>query len=174
MAASNNSSDDGITITVVSSGSSEGCSELPIDDERKRRRRDSNRESARRSRIKKQEHLDGLLKQIGYLIRQNEEILKKIGEIGVSLEVFESENAVLRAMKNSLETRLVSLESVIEIVKVVRGGSTSSSSSAAGGGFNDDGVDNNNKNSSDPMMKPWQLPCPSMPITIHSFKDYNF
>ncbi|GAB4843021.1 hypothetical protein Ancab_012998 [Ancistrocladus abbreviatus] len=131
-------------------------------DEKKRRRMESNRESARRSRQRKQQHLDDLIKEIGRLTRENEEFGKKIGELTQTYAAVEAANAVLTAEKNRLAAMLESLECVIDIARVVRGGNP---------------LDNGINNVCDQgavdqmmmMMNPWQLPsCPSMPIMASS------
>ncbi|XP_021774092.1 bZIP transcription factor 53-like [Chenopodium quinoa] len=146
---------------VVSSGSSGGCNSI---DEKKRRRLDSNRESARRSREKKQKHLDNLLKEVSGLELQNKEIMNKIDGISNVLGGLNDQNNELKTLKDKLEKRLDALESVIEIGKVVRGSSSNINSAEE--------INNNNCH---PMMKPWQLPChyPSLPIFATSFKDFN-
>lgn len=169
MAELNDTSD--VKNTVVkpagSSGSSEGCSNIPID-EKKRRRMESNRESARRSRQKKQQHLDDLIKQVARLTRENQEFEKKIGEISRVFAGFEAQNKVLTSQKDKLAAELDSLESIIEVSKVVRGSppstATTTTTVANGGNY------------SDPMMKPWQLPCPSLPIMASSstFRCFKF
>uniref|UniRef100_A0A7C8Z3J6 BZIP domain-containing protein n=1 Tax=Opuntia streptacantha TaxID=393608 RepID=A0A7C8Z3J6_OPUST len=133
------------------SSGSEGCGGGI--DEKKRRRMESNRESARRSRQKKQQHLDDLIREVGMLKRDNEEFSNKIEQFSGQFAGADAQNKVLRAEKERLVRRLESLESVIEIAKMVKG----------------EGSNNNNVNGeeglglydSDPMMKPWQLPCPS-------------
>ncbi|XP_057546304.1 bZIP transcription factor 53-like [Amaranthus tricolor] len=139
-----------------SSGTSEGSSDFVMD-EKKRRRMESNRESARRSRQRKQQHLDELLKQVSALTRENEDIGKKIDEVSGILSKFEAQNKVLNSAKDGLAAKLDSLESLIEVGKIVGG-------SSSGGNYDDV--------NSDPMMKPWQLPCPpSMPIYASTSLD---
>ncbi|XP_021730446.1 bZIP transcription factor 53-like [Chenopodium quinoa] len=161
-ASKSNLRSDGKTSSkaVVSSGSSGGCSSI---DEKKRRRLDSNRESARRSREKKQKHLDNLLKEVSGLELQNKEIIYKIDEISDVLVGLDDQNNELKTLKDKLETRLDALESVTEIAKVVRGSSSNNNNSAG------------EINNCHPMMKPWQLPChyPSLPIFATSLKNFN-
>ncbi|KMT16231.1 hypothetical protein BVRB_3g053880 [Beta vulgaris subsp. vulgaris] len=148
-----------VALPTRSSGSSEGGFSS---DEKKRRRMESNRESARRSRQKKQQHLDDLIREVSNLTRENEEIGKKIGEVSGIFDTIDAQNKVLVNHKDKLSARLESLESIIEIAKVVR-----SSSSSSGNNNNNNGECLYELNS-DPMMKPWQLPCPSMPIFASS------
>lgn len=151
MSSSNNS--------AINSGS-EGVIGI---DEKKRRRMISNRESARRSRQKKQQHLDNLIKQVGSLKRENDEFDKKIGDISGVFTTVEAQNKVLRAEKDRLATRLESLESIIEIAKVVKGNSSNENGNGNGEFLYEVNEDD------DPMMKPWKLPCrPSMPIMASS------
>ncbi|KAJ8444928.1 hypothetical protein Cgig2_029122 [Carnegiea gigantea] len=105
----------------AASSGSEGSGGGGID-EKKRRRMESNRESARRSRQKKQQHLDDLIREMGRLKRENEEFSKKIGEFSGEFSGKNAQNRVLRAEKERLVRRLESLESIIEIAKVVKGG----------------------------------------------------
>ncbi|GMH18893.1 hypothetical protein Nepgr_020734 [Nepenthes gracilis] len=110
-------------------------------DEKRRRRMESNRESARRSRLRKQQHLDDLIKQVTKLRSENEGFSKKIEKLTHSYMAVESRNAVLRTEKMRLEERLESLEFVVEVGKLI-GGSPSL------------------ENSHPMMMKPWELACP--------------
>lgn len=143
----------------AASSASEG-SGYAVADDKKRRRKESNRESARRSRQKKQQHLDDLIREVGNLKRENEQFAKKIDDFCAEFSGVEAQNKVLRAEKERLVRRLESLESMIEIAKVVRGKNVN--------GGEDEGL--LYEISSDPMMKPWQLPCPSssMPAIVAS------
>ncbi|KAD3068707.1 hypothetical protein E3N88_36587 [Mikania micrantha] len=82
-------------------------------DERKRKRMISNRESARRSRAKKQQRLDELLCEISRLQNDNNTIMKKIDEATQVFVNAESQNNVLRAQLTELTDRLHSLNSPI-------------------------------------------------------------
>lgn len=73
----------------------------------------SNRESAKRSRMRKQKHLEDLTREIGELERENREIVrayktKSQGHLGL-----QSENDALLAEKAVLEDYLNSMEAVI-------------------------------------------------------------
>lgn len=81
----------------------------------------SNRESARRSRMKKQKHLDDLTAQISDLTRRNERIL---GDLGLTTQRYlnvEAENSVLRAQVTELTHRLDSLNEIISYVNCYSG-----------------------------------------------------
>lgn len=140
---------------AASSGSEGSCGGGGRIDEKKRRRMESNRESARRSRQKKQQHLDDLIREMGRLKRENEEFSKKIGEFSGEVSGKDAQNRVLRAQKERLVRRLESLESIIEIAKVVKGGGSNSNVNG------EEGLGLLYESDPDPMMKPWQLPCPS-------------
>lgn len=139
---------------AAASSGSEGSGGGGID-EKKRRRMESNRESARRSRQKKQQHLDDLIREMGMLKRQNEEFSKKFGEFSGEVSGKDAQNRVLRAEKERLVRRLESLESIIEIAKVVKGAGSNNNVNG------DEGLGFLYESDPDPMMKPWQLPCPS-------------
>ncbi|KAK4795313.1 hypothetical protein SAY86_013307 [Trapa natans] len=112
--SSGNSS--GITPNNISSLGSE--KDL-IKDERKRRRMESNRESARRSRMRKQKHMNDLKGQLAQLRATNSEILARIGFTGHHLARVEAENAVLRAQMSELVHRLESLEGILSYINLV-------------------------------------------------------
>ncbi|XP_047971105.1 bZIP transcription factor 53-like [Salvia hispanica] len=115
-------------------------------DERKRKRKLSNRESARRSRIRKQQHLDELIAQEQKLIDDNKK-LREMTESTTQLYLnVESNNNVLRAQLAELTDRLRSLNSVLQIASEVNG-------------FAVDIPD-----IPDTLLEPWQLPCPVQPI----------
>ncbi|RDY09443.1 bZIP transcription factor 44, partial [Mucuna pruriens] len=85
-------------------------------EERKRKRMQSNRESARRSRMRKQQHVEGLSGQLEELKREKEEMREKIG---MTREVYlkvEAENAILRAQMAELSNRLQSMEEIISFI----------------------------------------------------------
>ncbi|XP_059623580.1 bZIP transcription factor 44-like [Cornus florida] len=82
-------------------------------DQRKRKRMISNRESARRSRMRKQKHLDDLMAQLGQLRNENNHILTNVN-VTTQLHVnIEAENSVLRAQMAELTHRLDSLNEII-------------------------------------------------------------
>ncbi|KAF6163082.1 hypothetical protein GIB67_001410 [Kingdonia uniflora] len=106
-----------------SSGNSSGCTGSEEDpklmlDERKHRRMQSNRESARRSRQRKQKYLDGLTSQLTQLRKENNQIL---GGMKITTQHYvniESENSVLRAQMGELSHRLHSLNEIVQVLDV--------------------------------------------------------
>ncbi|KAG1371353.1 bZIP transcription factor 53 [Cocos nucifera] len=115
-------------------------------DERKRKRMLSNRESARRSRMKKQQRLDDLINQAAHLRNENEQIVMQINLITQQYAELETENSVLRAQVMELTDRLQSLNSVLHIFEEVSG------------------MAMDIPEIPDPLLRPWQLPCPAQPI----------
>ncbi|XP_057527918.1 bZIP transcription factor 11-like [Amaranthus tricolor] len=107
--------------SVTSSGTlspqQNSCSEEEIQnqliDERKRKRMQSNRESARRSRMRKQKHLDDLMVQVTNLRKTNNQLLNNINITTQQYVKIESENSVLRAQMSELGSRLQSLNDII-------------------------------------------------------------
>ncbi|CAI9761496.1 unnamed protein product [Fraxinus pennsylvanica] len=117
-------------------------------DERKRKRMISNRESARRSRMKKQQHLDGLIAQTSQLQEENKKLEQMIDGVYQLYLNFASENSVLRAQVTELTDRLQSLNSVLQIASEV-----------SGMAFDIPLIP-------DSLLEPWQLPCPIQPIPV--------
>ncbi|XP_071697685.1 bZIP transcription factor 44-like [Rutidosis leptorrhynchoides] len=97
--------------TTTTSGGSEEM------DQRKRRRMISNRESARRSRMRKQKHLDDLMTQLSQLRIDNNQVISSISMTTQHYINVESENSVLRAQVTELSHRLQSLNEIIEFMK---------------------------------------------------------
>ncbi|KAL9992741.1 putative transcription factor bZIP family [Helianthus debilis subsp. tardiflorus] len=81
-------------------------SEEDLMDQRKRKRMQSNRESARRSRMRKQKHLDDLTDQINLMKKDNAQILTTINVTSQQLVHVEADNSVLRAQMSELRQRL--------------------------------------------------------------------
>lgn len=88
-------------------------------DERKRKRKISNRDSARRSRMRKQKHLDELLAQEKQVHEENKRLRQIIDGASQMYLNFSSENYVLRAQVSELTSRLQSLNSVLHIASEV-------------------------------------------------------
>ncbi|XP_022890525.1 bZIP transcription factor 53-like [Olea europaea var. sylvestris] len=116
-------------------------------DERKRKRMISNRESARRSRMRKQQHLDEMVGQVSQLQTENSLLSQKINNTTELYLGVASENNVLRAQLAELTDRLRSLNSVLEIVSDVSG------------------LVLDIPDIPDTLLEPWQLPCPIHSIT---------
>ncbi|GKV41570.1 hypothetical protein SLEP1_g49079 [Rubroshorea leprosula] len=87
-----------------------------IMDQRKRKRMQSNRESARRSRMRKQKHLDDLTAQVSELTRENNQILTSMNITSQLYMNLEAENSVLKVQMAELNTRLQSLNEIIDFV----------------------------------------------------------
>ncbi|KAL1546781.1 bZIP transcription factor 44-like [Salvia divinorum] len=101
----------------------------PVMDQRKRKRMQSNRESARRSRMRKQKHLDDLMAQAAQLRKENAMIRSSIGATAEHCVSVEAENSVLAAQMMELTHRLGSLNEILSCI-----GSVSASSVSSGGG----------------------------------------
>ncbi|KAK7359227.1 hypothetical protein VNO77_01179 [Canavalia gladiata] len=91
-------------------------SEGNIMEQRKRKRMLSNRESARRSRMRKQQHLEGLSEQVDQLNNDNNQIRTRIGITTQLFQNVESENAILRVQMAELSNRLQSLNEIINFI----------------------------------------------------------
>ncbi|KAL5561011.1 hypothetical protein UlMin_030758 [Ulmus minor] len=132
------------TIQRQSSSGSDGSGTI---DERKRKRMESNRESARRSRMRKQKQLEDLTDEITRLQIANNQILQSINAKEQAFVQIDNANNVLRAQAMELTDRLRSLNSVLQIVEDVSGLAVDIPEIP------------------DPLMKPWQLSYPNHPIT---------
>ncbi|KAJ6405816.1 BZIP TRANSCRIPTION FACTOR 44 [Salix viminalis] len=113
-----------------SSGNSSGSTQLQnsgseeqvvLVDQRKRKRMLSNRESARRSRMKKQKYLDDLMAQVTQLRTDNNEILTAINVTTQNFLNIESENSILRAQMMELDHRLDSLNEILNCINTSNG-----------------------------------------------------
>ncbi|KAL1190948.1 Basic leucine zipper 1 [Cardamine amara subsp. amara] len=124
-------------------------------DEKKRKRKLSNRESARRSRLKKQKLMEDTINEISTLERRIKEIRERCKVVRQRLDSVESENAVLISEKTWLSSYVSDLENMIS--------STSLTQTQNGGG------DEQNANAEiavgDCRSRPWQLGCDSIQPT---------
>ncbi|MBA0555965.1 hypothetical protein Golob_026109 [Gossypium lobatum] len=96
-----------------SNSNSSGSRQHQLMDQRKRKRMESNRESARRSRMRKQKHLDDLVGQITELKKDNNQILTSINFTTHRYLNIEADNSVLRAQMTELSQRLDSLNDIL-------------------------------------------------------------
>lgn len=124
----------------------EGDLKYAMMDEKKRKRMISNKESAKRSRIKKQKLVQDLTFEASKLQVANNGIVDKIDAATKGYMMYKAENNVLRAQAVELSERLKYLNDVI-----------------ANSGIPTDIVD-----MPDPSMRPWQFPCPMQPIAASS------
>lgn len=133
-----------------SSGDDDENKYATITDLKKRKRMISNRESARRSRMKREQHIKDLNDQITYFTSKSSEILKKTNEVGRRYVAVEAENRILRMHGEELKKRLEYLEGMLD--------SYNRSSSI------NNGVVENNDDCfmmdilQDPDLKPWLQP----------------
>ncbi|GJN03293.1 hypothetical protein PR202_ga20723 [Eleusine coracana subsp. coracana] len=106
----------------TSSGSSHGTQsygsggdmELRARMELKRKRRmESNRESAKRSRQRKQQHLDDLTSQVDQLRAKNQQLVTALNVTVQNYAEAEAQNSVLRTQMIELESRLCALREMI-------------------------------------------------------------
>ncbi|KAK9090911.1 hypothetical protein Sjap_024088 [Stephania japonica] len=75
-------------------------------DERRQRRMISNRESARRSRMRKQKHLDELWSQVLRLRNENRQLIDKLNQVSDSHDRILKENSTLREEATELRRML--------------------------------------------------------------------
>ncbi|EOA35780.1 hypothetical protein CARUB_v10021012mg [Capsella rubella] len=129
--ASSTSGNSSSTISITglqNSGSESDLRQRDLIDERKRKRKLSNRESARRSRMRKQKHLDDLTVQVTHLRKENAQLVAGIAVTTQHYVTIEAENDILRAQLLELNHRLQSLNEIVDFVE-------SSSSSSFGFGM---------------------------------------
>ncbi|KAK6778113.1 hypothetical protein RDI58_024831 [Solanum bulbocastanum] len=119
MASSSGTSSGSGSYTLLNSGSEEDLQQLM--DERKRKRMISNRESARRSRMRKQKHLDDLMSQLSNLMKENNEILTSMSVTTQNYLNIEAENSILRAQVSELGKRFESLTKVTSVLSYNNG-----------------------------------------------------
>ncbi|KAL5553573.1 hypothetical protein UlMin_040974 [Ulmus minor] len=84
--------------------------QMRIIDERRQRRMISNRESARRSRMRKQKHLDELWSQVLRLRSENNNLMNKLNHVSESHEKVLLENAGLKGELSDLRRMLTNIQ----------------------------------------------------------------
>ncbi|GFP88099.1 ocs element-binding factor 1 [Phtheirospermum japonicum] len=94
----------------------------------------SNRESARRSRMKKQKHLDDLTAQIAQLTKENNHILSTVDLTKQHFMTVEAENSILRAQMMELTQRLKSLNEIVDYINSSAATEVAAATGAAAGG----------------------------------------
>ncbi|KAE9603560.1 putative transcription factor bZIP family [Lupinus albus] len=97
-----------------SSGSEEDLKVLM--DQRKNKRKVSNRESARRCRMRKQNHIDDMMNQVSQLTKDKSEILTSVNITTQHYLNVEAENSILRAQIIELNQRFESLNGIINLI----------------------------------------------------------
>ncbi|KAK8613707.1 hypothetical protein V6N13_101464 [Hibiscus sabdariffa] len=118
MASSSSGSSTATALTGNSGSSEEDLQALM--EERKRKRMASNRESARRSRMRKREQSDELMATVTRLRKQNQDIVAAVNFTAQQLLDVEAENSVLRARLGELSHRLESLNEIIGFMNDAR------------------------------------------------------
>ncbi|KAK7394336.1 hypothetical protein VNO78_14859 [Psophocarpus tetragonolobus] len=78
--------------------------------ERKHRRMISNRESARRSRMRKQKHLDELWSQVVWLRNENHQLMDKLNHVSESHDRVVQENVQLREEASELRQMICDMQ----------------------------------------------------------------
>jgi hypothetical protein len=100
-------------------------------EQRRAKRMLSNRESARRSRMRKQRHLDDLAAQAAHLRRENAHVSAALGLTARGLLAVDAENAVLRTQAAELSARLHSLEEIIACMNATASSNTATAAAVA-------------------------------------------
>lgn len=134
-----------------SSGSEDDDRYMMITDDKKRKRMISNRESARRSRMKRQQHMQDLNNQILFYKNRKNEITQNINNYTQQFMTIENQNRIMRAQKEELRKRLEAAELVSSYLDAAKGYSMNTAE--------------------EPLFNPWQ-PSQSMPImTLPTFSS---
>lgn len=84
--------------------------QLSLINERKQRRMISNRESARRSRMRKQKHLDELWSQVVWLRNENHQLVDKLNHVSESHDRVIQENVQLKEEASELRQMLTDMQ----------------------------------------------------------------
>ncbi|XP_050233823.1 bZIP transcription factor 44-like [Mercurialis annua] len=121
MASSSGTTTTSSNSSLLQNSGSEGDLQAVMD-QRKRKRMISNRESARRSRMRKQKHLDDLMTQVSQLRKENQQIITSINITSQHFLNVESDNSILRAQVGELSHRLDSLNEIISFLTTASNG----------------------------------------------------
>ncbi|KAI3989212.1 hypothetical protein MKX01_033248 [Papaver californicum] len=152
-------------------------------DQRKRKRMLSNRESARRSRMRKQKHLDELMDQVTQIRKENNQILTSVNLTSQHYLNIESENSILRAQMEELNNRL---QSLTEISHYLTANNDNNNNNIGNNGFDYQSDLNPNYqnyyNQQQPIMfntihdmNPWNMPCyMSQPIMASAADMFQY
>ncbi|KAJ6420287.1 hypothetical protein OIU84_030242 [Salix udensis] len=95
------------------SGSDDPAPPVPVIDERKRRRMISNRESARRSRMRKQKHAENLRNQVNWLRSENLELRNRLRSVLYRCHSVRTENDWLRSEHSMLRKKLSEIREIL-------------------------------------------------------------
>ncbi|KAJ4833830.1 hypothetical protein Tsubulata_022432 [Turnera subulata] len=107
-----------MSYVVKSPSGSNADAPCAVLDEKKRKRMISNRESARRSRMKRQKHMEDLLREKSTLERKIQEDKEKYIAIWQSWFLLDSENKLLRDQKRKLSDYFNYLHQILDKVQV--------------------------------------------------------
>ncbi|KAJ4968221.1 hypothetical protein NE237_014922 [Protea cynaroides] len=103
------------SVQPVISSASEGDPQYAVMDDRKRKMMLSNRQSARRSRLKKKQYIDGLVNEVNHLQEQKREREQTAETVLQNYNRVESENHILRAQIAELNRKLKDYDSWLDI-----------------------------------------------------------
>lgn len=106
---------------------------MSAEEERRHKRMISNRESARRSRMRKQRHLEGLRNQLSRLKSENRELMNRIGTLVRHAQLFRLDSDRLGSESDQLRRRLAKIHRLLFYRQLQR--LVSPSSAALCGGF---------------------------------------
>ncbi|XP_062101591.1 bZIP transcription factor 11-like [Humulus lupulus] len=97
------------------SNSKRECPDQPssVVDERKRRRMISNRESARRSRMRKQRHLENLRNEVNRLRVENRELTNQLRLFSCHFQCVRTENGQLQSEHAALRQKLYDINQIL-------------------------------------------------------------
>ncbi|KVH92469.1 basic leucine zipper 4-like [Cynara cardunculus var. scolymus] len=110
----NNNNNSTPKTNTSSSGSNDGEKNLnPVDEQLRRRRKISNRESARRSRLRKQKHLETLRNRLSGYETGNRELMKRLMFVNHHGQIFRRENQRLRSESVMLQQKLCYLHQAL-------------------------------------------------------------
>lgn len=133
---------------------SSGSEELQVVamDQRKRKRQLSNRESARRSRMKKKKNLDDLIENVNRLIKDNTQMQTTLKATSQQYLAVDAENSVLITQMMELNTRLQSLNEILDCMNGKSGNNSNNNN-----GYACDPYQQQQPFDNSSFMNPWNL-----------------
>ncbi|KAJ8766417.1 hypothetical protein K2173_022476 [Erythroxylum novogranatense] len=124
-------------------------------DEKKRRRMISNRESARRSRMKRQKHMEDLIREKAALEKKLGEDHQNYSAVWQQHVVLVSENEVLKEEKLKLDSHLKCLNQILSTYKQTP-------------------IDGEDSDLSESCLNPWEVLSSGQPIPASGVSQFSF